>query len=63
MKTRKFLVSMEVAVEAATPEDATKEFVRRVRGERQAFQVDVLEDRGEHAWERIGRRIVQLDEI
>lgn len=62
-KTRKFLVTLEIPVEAGTPEEAAEEFVRRLRSERSAFQVDVLEDRGEHTWTRIGRKVVRLDEL
>lgn len=62
-KTRKFLVSLEMHVEAGTPEAAAEDFVRRLRDERSAFQVDVLEDTGEHTWTRLGRKIVRLDEL
>jgi hypothetical protein len=63
MATRKFLVALEIEIEAGTPEEAAEEFVRRVRGEGSAFQVDVQEDRGEDAWIRIGRRIVKLEDV
>ncbi len=62
-KTRKFVISLEIPLEAETPEAAAEEFVRRVRGERSAFQVDVLEDRGEDTWTRLGRRVVRLEEL
>lgn len=62
-KTRKFAVALEMNVEAASPEDAAREFVRRLRAERSGYQVDVLEDRGEDRWQRIGRRVVRLDEL
>ncbi len=61
MKTRKFAISLEIQVEASSPEEAADRFVKRIREERSAFEVDVLEDRGEDRWVRIGRRLVQLD--
>ncbi len=61
MKTRKFSISLEIQVEAASPEEAAERFVKRIREERSAFEVEVLEDRGEDMWVRVGRRLVQLD--
>ena len=63
MKTRKFAVSLEMQVETASPEEAARQFVELVRSERHAVEVDVLEDRGEDQWTRIGRRVVRLDEV
>ncbi|HYY54001.1 MAG TPA: hypothetical protein VFA01_01350 [Candidatus Dormibacteraeota bacterium] len=63
MKTRKFAVTLEMQLEAGTPEEAASLFVERVRSERHAVEVDVLEDRGEDQWTRIGRRVVRLDEV
>ena len=63
MKTRKFAVSLEMQVEAASPEEAARQFVELVRSERHAIEVDVPEDRGEDQWTRIGRRLVRLDEV
>lgn len=63
MAKRKFVVALEMAVEAETPRDAAIEFARRVRFEGDAFQVDVLEDRGGDAWHRLGRQVVQLSEV
>ena len=63
MKTRKFAVTLEIQLEAETPKDAAEEFVRRIRMERHAFQVDVMEDRGEDQWEPVGRPVVRVDEV
>ncbi len=61
MKTRKFAVSLEIQVEASSPEEAADRFVRRIRDESRAFEVEVMEDRGEDTWVRIGRRLVELE--
>jgi hypothetical protein len=50
-------------LEAGTPEEAASVFVERVRTEQHAIEVEVLEDRGEDQWTRIGRRLVRLDEV
>ena len=60
MKTRKFAISLEIQVEAGTPEEAAERFVRRIREEQHAFEVEVLEDRGEDTWVKVGRRLVDL---
>lgn len=60
MKTRKFSISLEIQVEAGSPQEAAERFVQRIREERGAFEVDVLEDRGEDSWVRVGRRRVEL---
>ena len=63
MKTRKFAVNLEMQLEAGSPEEAAEKFVDLVRSERHAVEVEVLEDRGEDEWTRIGRRTVRLDEV
>lgn len=63
MKTRKFAVTLEMQLEAGSPEEAAELFVDLVRSERHAIEVEVLEDRGEDQWSRIGRRRVKLDEV
>jgi len=60
MKTRKFAITLEMQLEAGSPEEAAERFVERIREERSAFEVEVLEDRGEDEWLRVGRRLVQL---
>ena len=62
-KTRKFAVTLEMQLEAGSPEEAAELFVDRARSERHALEVEVLEDRGEDQWARLGRRIVRLDEV
>ena len=49
MKTRKFAITLEMQLEAGSPEEAAER-----------FEVEVLEDRGEDEWLRVGRRLVQL---
>ena len=56
-------MTLEMQLEAGTPEEAASRFVDLVRAERHAIEVEVLEDRGEDQWTRIGRRIVKLDEV
>lgn len=61
MKTRKFAISLEMQLEAPTPEEAAELFVQRVRQERKGFELEILEDRGEDTWVRLGRKRVELN--
>lgn len=61
MRTRKFAISLEIQLEAPTPEEAADLFVRRIREERKAFELEILEDRGEDTWVRLGRKRVELN--
>ncbi len=60
-RTRKFAISLEMHLEAPTPEEAAERFVERMREERGAFEVEILEDVGEDEWLRLGRRRVEPD--
>lgn len=62
MKTRKFAITLEMQIEAPTPEEAAHAFVKRIREERRAFEVQLLEDRGGDEWVKLGRKLVELDE-
>ena len=56
-------MNLEMQLEAGSPEEAAELFVDAVRSERHAIEVEILEDRGEDQWRRIGRRVVRLDEV
>lgn len=61
VKTRKFAISLEIQLEAPTPEAAAELFVQRIRSERRGFELEILEDRGEDTWVSLGRKRVEVD--